>query len=110
MSTNDNTENVVIDSSGDVFADLGLHLSEQDTLKVIIAHAITSVVQDGAYTQAEAATIMGIDQPKVSKLMRGRLKEFTADRLVECFLLLGYDIQLAYRKSSTKKGKVRLVA
>ena len=110
MSENNNTEDTVLDSSGDVFADVGLKLSEQETLKVIIAHAISNVVQDRGYTQAQAAAIMGIDQPKVSKLMRGRLKDFTADRLVEYFLLLGYDLQLGYRKSLSKKGKVRLVA
>jgi len=107
---NTDTEDVVLDSSGDVFSDIGLSLSEKDTLKVIIAHAISNVVQDRGYTQEQAAAIMGIDQPKVSKLMRGRLKEFTGDRLVEYLLLLGYDLQLGYCKSSTKKGKVKLAA
>jgi predicted XRE-type DNA-binding protein len=111
MSEHDNTEDVVIESScGNVFADIGIELSESDMLKVSIAHAISDILQDGEYTQAQAAEIMGIDQPKVSKLMRGRLKEFKADRLMEYLMLLGYDLEVKYRKSKSKRGKVKLVA
>jgi predicted XRE-type DNA-binding protein len=54
-----------------VFADLGSNMSDDDMLKVYIARMITRVVQDGGYNQTEAGKIMGLDQPKVSKLLRG---------------------------------------
>ena len=54
---------------------------------------------------------MGIDQPKVSKLLRGRLKEFSVERLMLFLNLLGYDIEVRVQKAATqKRGRVRLVA
>ncbi len=111
MSADDNTENMVIDSSGDVFADIGIKLSEQDALKVDIASAISNTVNTGGYTQAKAAQIMGLDQPKVSRLLRGRLKEFSAARLIGCLLALGYDLELHLHKTPRRqRGRIRLMA
>jgi phage-related protein/predicted XRE-type DNA-binding protein len=111
MSTDDDTEHVVFDSSGDVFADIGLQLSEQDMLKVSIASAISHIINTAGCTQAKAAEIMNLDQPKVSKLLRGRLKEFSSERLIECLLLLGYDLELHLHKTPRReRGRVRLMA
>lgn len=110
MTDKRNLENTVLESSGNVFADLGLEMSEDDMLKVHIAGIITRVVQDGGYRQSEVANIVGLDQPKVSKLLRGRLKEFKAERLVNCLLQLGYDLELKVRKSETARGRIREIA
>jgi predicted XRE-type DNA-binding protein len=110
MST-EHDEAAIVDGTGDVFADLGLQMSEDDMLKIVIARAISRIVLSGRYTQNEAAGIMGLDQPKVSKLLRGRLKEFSAERLIDCLLQLGYDIEVKYKKASRRqKGRIRLVA
>jgi predicted XRE-type DNA-binding protein len=104
-------EKLIVDGTGDVFADLGLQISEDDMLKIVIARAISRIVLGREYTQAEAAKIMGLDQPKVSKLLRGRLKEFSAERLIDCLLQLGYDIEVKYRKAARKqRGQIKLVA
>lgn len=110
MTDERNQEDAVLESSGNVFADLGLDMSEDDMLKVLIAGMITRVVQDGHYKQTEVGRIMGLDQPKVSKLLRGRLKEFKSDRLVKCLLQLGYDLELKARKSASVRGRIREVA
>jgi predicted XRE-type DNA-binding protein len=111
MTDERNADNTILESSGNVFADLGLSMSEDDMLKVYIARMITRVVQDGGYNQTEAGQAMGLDQPKVSKLLRGRLKEFKSDRLVECLLQLGYDLELKVKKSPRgKRGRIREVA
>lgn len=101
---------VVTDSSGDVFADLGLEVKGQDAWKVAIAMAITSTITRGKLTQAEVGRIIGIDQPKVSNLTRGRLEGFSLDRLVYFLLMLGYDIDvhLTRQLSPSRKGQVRV--
>lgn len=110
MTEERNLEDTILESSGNVFADLGLEKSEDDMLKVCIAGMITRIIRKGHYTQTEVAKIMGIDQPKVSKLLRGRLKEFKSDRLVNCLLQLGYDLELKAKKSSTTRGRIREIA
>lgn len=111
MKSDHNADDTVIASTGNVFADLGIEMPEDDMLKVNIAHAITNVIQSGGYTQEKAAKIMGIDQPKVSKLLRGRLSEFGVEWLMLRLLLLGYDIEFRVKKTrSQKRGRIKLVA
>ncbi len=111
MTKDRESEDTVIDSTGNVFTDLDLHLSEEDVLKVNIARAISNIIQTGGYTQERAAEIMSIDQPKVSKLVRGRLTDFSVEWLMDRLLLLGYDIEFRVRKSLTRKrGRIKLVA
>lgn len=54
---------------------------------------------------------MHTDQPKVSKLLRGRLKEFSSKWLIERLLLLGYDMEIGVKKSvSRERGRINLAA
>ena len=110
MNSGHDVEDVVIDSTGSVFADLGIDMSEEDMFKVNIARAISRIIQNAGYTQVEAARAMGLDQPKVSALVRGRLKGFTSERLIRCLLFLGWDIDIKVRKSARERGSIKLVA
>jgi len=100
----------VTKSSGDVFADLGLDLSEEDRLKVQIAQTIVVAINERNLTQIEAAEIMGIDQPKVSALMRGRLEGFSLQRLLNFVTALGRDVDIRIKKSRDPRGKVTVAA
>lgn len=71
----------VEESSGNVFADLGLPDPEERLAKALLSRAITNAVKQRGLTQAEAARILGTTQPKVSDLVRGNLGSFTMDRL-----------------------------
>jgi len=61
-------------------------------------------------TQVEAAEIMGIDQPKVSALMRGRLEGFSLQRLLNLVTALGRDVDIQIKKSRDPRGKVTVAA
>lgn len=101
----------VIDSTGNVFADLGLPATEKDMLKVFIAHAITVTIRERKLTQAEAAAIVKTDQAKVSALLRGRLTGFSVDRLIGYLVLLGRDIDVNVSRSHKgRQGKIRVHA
>lgn len=71
----------VTTSSGNIFADLGLPHSEEDMLKVKIAHAIALTVKQRGLTQSEAAKMIGTDHAKASDLFRGRLHGFAVEQL-----------------------------
>ena len=64
------------------YEEIGIVMSPLDMLKAKVAAAISRHVQAAGMSQTEAAEALGIDQPKVSKLLRGRLDEFSLDRLV----------------------------
>ncbi|MFO0951165.1 MAG: helix-turn-helix transcriptional regulator [Isosphaeraceae bacterium] len=71
----------VQESCGNVFSDLGLPKPEQLLVKDGLAKRISDIISERGMTQVEAATLLGIDQPKVSALIRGKLGGFSVDRL-----------------------------
>src|SRR5215216_3873486 len=89
-----NLEGVIIESTGNVFADLGLPASDEDMLKVKIAIAISKALEKLDLTQTEAARRMKIDQSNVSRLVRGRLDGFSVERLLNFLNLLGRDVDI----------------
>ena len=96
MSTELKDAEVMIhDSTGNVFVDLGLPSTPKDLLKVGIAREITNTLLKKKLTQAEAAKIIGVDQAKVSALMRGRLKGFSVERLINILVMLGRDVNIS---------------
>jgi predicted XRE-type DNA-binding protein len=101
----------VINSTGNVFADLDLPATDKDMLKVYIAHAITVTLRERKLTQEDAAKIINADQAKVSALMRGRLNQFSVERLINYLILLGRDIDVKVSKShADRRGKIRVHA
>lgn len=85
-------------SSGNVFADLGIENSEEYLAKSELAAEILRIVQRRRLTQAETAELLGIRQPKVSELLRGRLDGFSTDRLLRFITCLGYDVHIKISK------------
>jgi predicted XRE-type DNA-binding protein len=71
----------VTPGSGNVFADMGLPQPEEELAKAQLATHIERAIARRRLTQAKAAARMGIDQPKVSALINGRLDDFSSDRL-----------------------------
>ena len=111
MTEHDTTDEMVIDSSGNVFADLGLPNTEDEMLKIALARVITNTVRKRDLTQTEAADIIGVDQAKISQLLRGRLKGFSTDRLVRYLCALGKDIDIRIPgkyKSGGGPGRVKV--
>jgi predicted XRE-type DNA-binding protein len=81
-------------SSGNVFADLGVRDPEEALVKARLAQVISEAIKARGMTQVEAAELLGIDQPKVSRLVRGQLAGFSIDRLFRLVTLLGSDIEI----------------
>jgi predicted XRE-type DNA-binding protein len=100
---NAKTEQVPVKiSSGNVFADLSLPDAEERLAKAQLAHQISVLIEDAGLNQSAAAKRLGIDQPKISNLLRGRLSMFSTERLMHFLTLLGQEIILTVRP--TKRG------
>jgi predicted XRE-type DNA-binding protein len=74
----------VTPSSGNIFADMGLPNPEERLLKAKLARLVNRALEGKGWTQTEAAKVLGITQPDVSDLSRGRLKNFSVERLLQC--------------------------
>ncbi|HVX85220.1 MAG TPA: helix-turn-helix transcriptional regulator [Phycisphaerae bacterium] len=82
------------DGSGNVFADIGARDPEEALMKAQIALVIGQLIGKLRITQAEAAVKLGIDQPKVSMLLSGRLRDFSIERLFRFLRALEHDIRI----------------
>jgi len=94
-----------------VFADLGFAEPEEELAKAELASQIRQVIKRRRLTQVAAAALMGIDQPKVSALLNGRLANFSTDRLMRLLTALGQDVEIVVREtpSTRAKGRIRVI-
>ena len=102
----------VTHSSGNVFADLGLPNPEVLLQKTKLVLAISDTIKARGLTQADAGKIMGVSQPDLSKLLRGRTVSFTLDRLVGMLNELGMDVDVIVRahvENADDRGKLRVL-
>lgn len=102
------TEGIVTFGTGDVFADLGLELSPEERIKLLIARQISRAITERDMTQVEAAEVLEIDQAKISNLTRGRIAGFSVERLMKFVAALGWDIDIEMRPSGKARGSVRV--
>src|SRR5690348_8591658 len=92
-----NEEARFTESSGNVFADLGLPDAETLMAKANLASRIADIIEARGLTQKEAAKILGVDQPKVSMIVRGHLDRFSFDRLMQFLTRLDQEIEITIR-------------
>jgi predicted XRE-type DNA-binding protein len=90
-----NEEITVTASSGNVFEDLGLPDAEERLAKAKLAHRITTTIERRHLTQQQAAGVLGISQPKISDLCRGKLSGFSMERLFKLLRALDYDVSIS---------------
>ena len=97
-------------SSGNVFTDLGFEDSEERLLKAKLASKITQFIEEENWTQAQTAERIGLDQPKVSRLLRGQLSGFSVDRLFAVLNRLGrnVEVRISAKARSPKKSHIRV--
>ena len=101
----------VTESSGNVFADLGVAEPEEELTKAQLAGHIRETIKRRRLTQIQAADLMRLDQPKVSALMNGRLVGFSGDRLMRFLAALGQDVEIVVKAKSRRRtrGQIRVV-
>jgi predicted XRE-type DNA-binding protein len=93
-----------------VFADLGLPNPEERLTKADLAMQIAAGIRARRLTQAKAAALFGIDQPKVSRLLRGPLSGFSTDRLIHFLTLLGRDVVIVVEPAAPGARRVGYVS
>lgn len=87
-------DTMVIESSGNVFADLEIADSDGTLTKAELARTFSALVNARQLTQRQAVELLDLDQPKVSALMQGRLSEFSADLLLRFLMALDRHVEI----------------
>lgn len=89
--------------SGNVFADLGRPDAEAQLLKAELVTRIDTIIRRRRMTQTQAAKLLGLSQPDVSRLLRGNFRDYSIERLLRLLVTLGHDVDIVIRKPRTRR-------
>lgn len=98
--------------SVNVFADLDMLDANEKLAKAELALKINQILKYRKLNQSQAAKLLGVNQSKISLLNRGRLSDFSIERLVKYLILLDRDIEIVIKKTKRKHalhGELRVV-
>jgi predicted XRE-type DNA-binding protein len=101
----DVTKETLTESSGNVFADLGLADAEEHRLKAGLVDKLGAVMANRGLTQSAAAKLTGISQPDLSRVLRGRFRDMSADRLIRALTQLETDIAISFSHRGKPLGE-----
>ena len=98
------------ESSGNVFEDLDLPDAEELFLKATLGFEVFQIIGKRKLTQAVAAEVLGVKQPEISRLKKGKFNHYSVERLMTFLTRLNRDIEIRIIPSENREGKRRVVA
>ena len=97
--------------SGNLFADLGRPDAEAHLLKAGLVIRIDEIIRQRGLKQVEAAKLLGLSQPDVSRLLHGSFREYSVERLLRLLTALGRDVEIVIREPhSQRQGRLSVEA
>jgi predicted XRE-type DNA-binding protein len=105
---NASREDEVIRGTRNVFADLGYADADERQAKLRLAYALNQILDQRKLSQAEAANVLGVTQPKVSALRHYKLAGFSVERLMNLLTALDQDIDIVIKRKPRSRRAARI--
>ncbi|HML16572.1 MAG TPA: helix-turn-helix transcriptional regulator [Bryobacteraceae bacterium] len=83
--------------SRNIFKDLGVPNAEEHLIKAQLVFKIDAIMKARRLKQADAARLLGVRQPDVSKMLRGDFRQFSVERLLRFLVALDQDVEIVVR-------------
>ena len=98
--------------SGNIFADLGLADAEENRLKAEVVMVLQRLIKARDLTQTAAAGLLGVSQPDLSHVLRGRFRGWSLERLMRMLVVFDQDIEIAVRPHARtgQAGRITVTA
>ena len=109
-SRNTERREPVTRGTGNVFADLGFPDAAERQAKLRLAYALNQVLDGRKLSQADAAKVLGMTQPKVSALRHYKLVGFSVERLMNLLTALDQDVEIVIRRKPRSRKAGRIVS
>jgi predicted XRE-type DNA-binding protein len=99
-------------SSGNVYADLGFHDAAEMLVKAQLVAKISEILTARKWTQQQASKVLGIPQPKLSRMLRGQFRGISETKMLDCLTRLGRDIQIVIRgaNATSSMGSIEVIS
>jgi len=103
--------NKITKGSMNVYTDLGRADADEMLVKAQLASKIAEITKLRKLTQTQASILLGMPQPKLSNLLRGRFRGISETKMLKCMTLLGRDVQIVVSpvSRSRKTGHVSVL-
>lgn len=98
------SEEAIERGSGNVFADLGVADPVSHKLKAELVAKLVSIMAERALTQSATAQIVGVSQPDLSRLLKGRFRDVSVDRLLRILTRLQCEVDISVRSDGRAVG------
>lgn len=98
-------------SSGNVYADLGMADADEMLVKAQLAGKIAEIIKLRGWTQQQAAEVLSMTQPKLSKMLRGQFRGVSEAKMLDCLTRLGRRVQIVIGpdRRTCSTGRVEVV-
>jgi predicted XRE-type DNA-binding protein len=97
--------------SKNVYADLGIANADEMLVKAQLATKIGEIIQSRKWSQQQAADVLGLTQPKLSKMLNGQFRGISEAKMLNCLALLGRNVQIVVgpARRAASAGSVAVV-
>ena len=85
-----------------IFADIGLAEPGEHLIKAKLVFKIDGLMRQRGLKQVDAAVLLGVTQPDISKMLRGDFKQFSVERLMRFLVALGQDVEIVVKPHRSK--------
>jgi predicted XRE-type DNA-binding protein len=87
-----------------VFADLGFPNADTHLLKAQLMSRVQDTMQDRKLNQTNAARIMGVSQPDLSRMLKGQFRDVSVERVIRMLTQIGCEVDIVVRSQSRKRA------
>jgi predicted XRE-type DNA-binding protein len=87
-----------------VFADLGFPDAEMHLLKAELMCRVQDILEEKRLTQTESAKVTGVSQPDLSRMLRGRFRDVSVERIMRMLTKLGCEVDIVVRPHGRKRA------
>lgn len=81
-------------SAGNVYEDLGYEDSAEMKIKAKAVRMLAMTIAESGMTQNDAAGVLGIDQPKISRILRGQFRGLSLEKIMSFIMILGKNVDI----------------
>ncbi len=102
MSKNKDTS--IRRGTGNIFADLGFPGADTHLVKAQLMSRVQDTMRNRKLNQTEAARIIGVSQPDVSRMLKGQFRDVSVERLMQMLTRLGCEVDIVVKPQGRKKA------
>jgi predicted XRE-type DNA-binding protein len=83
-----------IEEGMNVYADLGFPDAEEMLVKAQLVVKITQILRERGWSQQQAPKVLGMTQPKLSKMLCGQFRGISEMKMMDCLVRLGCAVKI----------------